>query len=190
MKYKLLKDIVTPQETAKAGTVYREGRYGYICPLSGEGKVYSKNTINDFDEWFAPIEDEWEPWRAEEGDEYCYVEASGKVCSSTDSRHFYDNSRYDTGNYFKTQEGAQAYADFLKAQEIIRRDAKGFKPDWDDINQIKWCGRWRHSTEVLIAESIRQEQSSTIYFKSKEDISESFEKYQDEWKTYLTYERS
>ena len=28
-----------------------------------------------------------------------------------------------------------------------------------------------------------------IYFKSEEDIKESFEKHPEEWKTYLTYEQ-
>ena len=31
--------------------------------------------------------------------------------------------------------------------------------------------------------------NSEIYFQSEEDIKESFEKYPEEWKTYLTYEQ-
>lgn len=92
------------------------------------------------------------------------------------------------GNHFKTKEEAKKYLEYLKAKAIIKQDAKGFKPNWQDTDEDKWCGVWDIIHKEVSTHITWYGQEDTIYFKSKEDVEESFEKHPDEWKTYLTYE--
>ena len=46
------------------------------------------------------------------------------------------------GNIFETKEEAEKYLAYLKAKTIIKKDAKGFKPNWQDTDEDKWCGVW------------------------------------------------
>lgn len=42
------------------------------------------------------------------------------------------------GNYFETELEAEAYIDYLLAREVIKEDARGFKPNWKDDDQPKF----------------------------------------------------
>lgn len=100
------------------------------------------------------------------------------------------------GLLFKTKEEAEKYLEYLKAKAIIRQDAKGFKPDWNDDGEIKYFG-YLHFEKIefgIVAKENkfgreRMNKTTTIYFQSEEDIKDSFEKHYEEWKTYLTYEQ-
>lgn len=77
----------------------------------------------------------------------------------------------------------------MKAKVIIKQDTKGFKPDWKDIAEDKYYGFWDSSAKKLGWIRVSILQDDRIYFETKNDIKESFEKHPEEWKTYLTYER-
>lgn len=92
------------------------------------------------------------------------------------------------GNHFKTKEEAKKYLEYLKAKAIIKQDTKGFKPNWQDTDEDKWCGVWDIIHKEVSTHITWCGQEDTIYFKSKEDVEESLKQHSEEWKTYLTYE--
>lgn len=93
------------------------------------------------------------------------------------------------GNYFETEEEAEKYLEYLKAREVIKKDTKGFKPDWNNLEQIRFYGRWDFQFKIPFRSVSFTQKNATIYFKTVEDIEESFKKHPEEWKTYLTYEQ-
>ena len=176
-KYKLLKDL----PFAKAGEIF-ESRIlddGKEYMFWGEIKV---EEIENFDEWLEEIgELEW----------VYYINAFGGVVDSVRVANLpgVRANLKSTGNYFETEQEAEEYLAYLKAKEVIRQDAKGFKPDWRNTGQYKFFGRLLISSETLDIGYTNSFIEASIYFKSREDIKESFEKHPNEWKTYLTYEQ-
>lgn len=184
-RYRLLKDL----PFAKAGAIFKE----WTGERSGKEEKVLVNTnnltttlwagdIEAFDEWFEEkTEPKWAYHINDHGDSISYIRV-GSLPSS---------ERYlkEIGNYFETKEEAEKYLEYLKAKETIRKDTKGFKPDWNNSNEAKYYGVWnfdREKTEYFAWDVYK---SSDIFFKSIEDIKESFKNHPDEWKTYLTYER-
>ena len=181
-KNKLLKDL----PFAKAGEelylkfsedsefflVYKDTDKAYTAELNPE-------FIDNFDEWFEEIPK-------------CYFSINEfrkevqKVIVGYHPNWVIENLK-SIGLLFETEEEAEDYLDYLNAKETIRKDTKGFKPDWNNSNEAKYYGVWnfdREKTEYFAWDVYK---SSDIFFKSIEDIEESFEKHPEEWKTYLTY---
>ena len=94
----------------------------------------------------------------------------------------------EIGNHFETTKETQECIAYLKARAIIKQDANGFKPNWSNYDH-KFCGAWDLLRNKLFFHPIMTSKQSTIYFRTKEDIEESFRNHPDEWKTYLTYEQ-
>ena len=124
----------------------------------------------------------------DEGFEYFYITSDRFVdgVEPYEKDEYLENRRKAFGNYFKTREEAGDYLAYLKARAIIKQDAKGFKPDWSNYDH-KFCGAWDLLSNRLFFHPIMTAKQSTIYFRTKEDIEESFKKHPDEWKTYLLY---
>ena len=95
----------------------------------------------------------------------------------------------EIGNHFETTKETQECIAYLKARAIIKQDAKGFKPDWQNADEERYCGKWDFDDEIPHISILNIFKAPQIYFKSKKDIQESFKKHPDEWKTYLTYEQ-
>lgn len=174
-RYKLLKDM----PFAKAGDIvemWSDGTMAFI----GEPNLprFNKEDVQMFPLWFEEVED------------YFYITTDGSVwlCSKNKDKEL-DKNRKAIGNYFETIEEAEKYLEYLKAKVIIKQDTKGFKPDWKDIMEDKYYGFWDSSAKKLDWIRISILQDDRIYFETKNDIKESFEKHPEEWKTYLTYER-
>lgn len=197
-RYKLLKNL----PFAKAGTIFRRisfkskdglSDYDYLetnILLEGnqDETVFSIKRnyfINNFDEWFEEIK---------EPEQIYYVDSLGGYVSKLE-KHLLNSfpmliaNLKSIGNYFETREEAGKYLKYLKAKEVIKQDTKGFKPDWNNDDENKYLGFWDLDEDKLdwLPRSIFIE--ATIYFKSREDIEESFDKHPEEWKTYLTYEQ-
>lgn len=184
-KYKLLKDL----PFAKAGEEF------FLKYDMGKRHVSLYKEINDpysirlhedltgnFDEWFEEVLT---------FGEYYYVIDVGHVGYLEDGNYRPNDTlgRMKIGNIFKTQEEAEKYLEYLKAKAIIKQDTKGFKPDWKNLDELKFFGFWNYSTGKADFDHDCSYKTSVVYFKSKEDIKESFEKHPEEWKTYLTYEQ-
>lgn len=197
-RYKLLKNL----PFAKAGTIFRRisfkskdglSDYDYLetnILLEGnqDETVFSIKRnyfINNFDEWFEEIK---------EPEQIYYVDSLGGYVSKLE-KHLLNSfpmliaNLKSIGNYFETREEAGKYLKYLRAKEVIKQDTKGFKPDWNNDDENKYLGFWDLDEDKLdwLPRSIFIE--ATIYFKSREDIEESFDKHPEEWKTYLTYEQ-
>lgn len=180
-QYILKKDI----PFAKAGETFglhRGGIKDYITLFKDNEEVYTikvgENVSEMFDEWFEEIR------------EYFYIDSKGNI----------EYAKYEwneevvedhklIGNYFKTKEEAEKYLEYLKAKVIIQQDTKGFKPNWNDEDERKYYGYWYFENNIIDWKLLYVSKENNIYFKSSEDIKESFEKHPEEWKTYLTYEQ-
>lgn len=93
------------------------------------------------------------------------------------------------GNHFETYEETERHIDYLLAKEVIKEDTKGFKPNWQNAYEQKYYGEWDfndRAPHIGLSTNFKKPQ---IYFKTVEDLRESFEKHPKEWKTYLTYEQ-
>ena len=184
--YRLLKDL----PFAKAGETFglhRGGIKDCITLFKGDKAVYTirvgENVSEMFDEWFEEIK---------EPEEYFIINFLHLIITKTSTDFFAEwviENLKSLGLLFRTREEAEKYLKYLKAKTIIKQDAKGFKPDWEDEEQPKYYGFWNfkeHEPEWSVNYITK---IANIYFKSYEALEESFEKHPKEWKTYLTYEQ-
>lgn len=192
-KYKLLKDL----PFAKAGDILsleRSQEYGYfkLCkdrsnPRSielYEGIV--EGFIDNFDEWFEEIK---EPKIFFTIDIYKskFKEINTDYYSGWSALEV--KNIKDLGLLFKTKEEIDKFIAYLKAKAIIKQDTKGFKPNWNNEGEKKFFGSWDFQRKEVYWNYEYINKYVEIYFKTNEDIEESFEKHSEEWKTYLTYEQ-
>jgi len=197
-RYKLLKNL----PTFKAGEEFFISKSGnliagtprnpkqitvetlYGIPKKIDLMAYAQETLEEFPnilkDWFEELPDL---------NEYFYITDDGNVDFVVEENHNLSKRRRAIGNIFKTKEEAEKYLEYLKAKTIIKQDTKGFKPDWTNYDEQKYLGFWDLDEDKLdwLLRNIFIE--ATIYFKSREDIEESFEKHPEEWRTYLTYGR-
>lgn len=121
---------------------------------------------------------------------YYYIDSMGHI-KSTEAEGYELSYRLRKlmGNYFETYEEAERYTDYLLAKEVIKEDAKGFEPDWDNGWQKKHYGCYSIMGNNLGGDVEYTQKKSTIYFQSEDDLQASFKKHRKEWKTYLTYKQ-
>lgn len=192
-RYKLLKDL----PFAKVGDILsleRSQKYGYfkLCkdrsnPRSielYEGIV--EGFIDNFDEWFEEIK---EPKIFFTIDIYKskFKEINTDYYSGWSALEV--KNIKDLGLLFKTKEEIDKFIAYLKAKAIIKQDTKGFKPNWNNEGEKKFFGSWNFQRKETYWDYEYINKYVEIYFKTNEDIEESFEKHSEEWKTYLTYEQ-
>ena len=192
-RYKLLKDL----PFAKAGDILsleRSQEHGYfkLCkdrsnPRSielYEGIV--EGFIDNFDEWFEEIK---EPKIFFTIDIYKskFKEINTDYYSGWSALEV--KNIKDLGLLFKTKEEIDKFIAYLKAKAIIKQDTKGFKPNWNNEGEKKFFGSWNFQRKEVYWDYEYINKYVEIYFKTNEDIEESFEKHPNEWKTYLTYEQ-
>lgn len=81
-------------------------------------------------------------WRVKNGERYWCITTNGEIASLNDTDHFYDDYRWETGNYFKTEVEAEVYKDRQLAVGRINRRINelnaGWIPNWKDIDEKKW----------------------------------------------------
>lgn len=195
-RYKLLKNL----PTFKAGEEFfisnsgnliagtpenpKTVRVGDVTPTEVNLMAYAKETLEQFPniltDWFEEIE---EPKRI-----YYANDFGCNVANMTeDNNSIIRKSLKLVGNHFETYEEAKVYLEYLKAKAIIKQDTKGFKPDWKNPSQNKIFGYYNLIDKKLCYFAEVDNMESKLYFKTEEDIKESFEKHSKEWRTYLTY---
>ena len=197
-RYKLLKDL----PCAEAGEIFQQGydendKDNVYLFQGALGVKYIKiwlDYIDDFNEWFEEVKE------LELPKEFFYV-LINKIASvnyltysfDEETRQEYRNiveKHKSVDNYFETKEEAEEYLEYLKAKAIIKQDTKGFKPDWSNGYSYVYFGCWNNRRNELYADSTTSnEKYTTIYFKTKKDLLDSFKKHPEEWKVYLTYEQ-
>lgn len=62
-------------------------------------------------------------WRANNQDKYCFVEDSGYIRDTIESYYYCDDFRYDSHNYFRTQEEAEIYARVIETEMLLKKYA-------------------------------------------------------------------
>lgn len=195
-RYKLLKDLPTFNAgdeffISKGGNLIagtpeepKTVRVGEIMPTEVNLMAYAKETLEQFPniltDWFEEIK---EPKRI-----YYANDFGCNVANITENNNsIIRKSLKSVGNHFETYEEAKVYLEYLKAKAIIKQDTKGFKPDWKNPSQNKIFGYYNLIDKKLCYFAEVDNMESKLYFKTEEDIKESFEKHSKEWRTYLTY---
>lgn len=190
-RYRLLKDLpfakageelyIKRQEDGGYFTLYKDLDKMSVCDLH-------EGFIENFDEWFEEVED------TEFYMPVIYADKEGVVANkiSNDSvvyEPLYLNAS-SIGLAFKSKKEAERYIAYLKAKTIIKRDTKGFKPEWNNNGEGRYCGFWdSDDNKPNWKYGLNTPKEPNIYFKSRKDILDSFKKHPEEWKTYLTYDQ-
>ena len=194
MKYRLKKDL----PCAKAGEIFREDydknddNNVYLFQESYGLKQHKicLEDIDNFDEWFEEVEEPKQYFSIN------LLKATVEEIMNTHHSEWAIENMKSIDMLFESRSQAEKYLEYLKAKAIIRQDAKGFKPDWNDDGEIKYFG-YLHFGKIefgIVAKKNKfgrelMNKTTTIYFQSEEDIKDSFEKHYKEWNTYLTYEQ-
>lgn len=137
------------------------------------------------------IKKENKRWRSKNGDIYWLVGSNGKPDWSYELNRDSDSFRYDTHNYFQTEDEAQKYASILETERQLKKfaDEHNNKIDWDNINQEKWRLYYYSCYKVGISSHYWAKESRAIYFSSKEIAQQAIDEIGEEKiKNYLTYE--
>lgn len=94
------------------------------------------------------------------------------------------NAAASIGLSFETEDECRDFIKKMKAYQVIRRDAKGFEPDWEDKGQRKLIGglRGQKLTWYCIYD---WKDLGQIYFETEEDIEKSLKVHRQEWLTLL-----
>lgn len=195
-RYKLLKDL----PFAKAGTVFTRNTfkskdglsdYDYLetsILLDGDQDetafgIKRNYFVNNFDDWFEEIK---------EPEQYYSINILKATVEKVMKTHYSEwavENLKSLGLLFENREEAEKYLEYLKAKVVIKQDAKGFKPDWNNKDEYKYWGYWNFSENGFDYRCDYDGKPTGIVFRSIKDIKESFKKHPEEWKTYLTYEQ-
>lgn len=130
-------------------------------------------------------------WQPKEGEYLYYVDYLGRIRQS----NYTDTYQADETRYrvFKTKEEAEKYAEYIKAEETLKRviaEANaGIVLDWTASNLIKYYINLDTTRDSLsyISSYVLKSQASFMYIKSKELAEKLMKEYEAEFKTYLSY---
>ena len=182
-RYKLLQDL----PFCKAGAIFEKmNDYGTVV-LAPEDCIPRRhmiavNEIQKFDEWFEEIE------RVEHFFMISFLE--NKIIRS--KLKFYDEWAIENlkslGNYFETEQEAEEHLEWLKARAILLKDTKGFKPDWNDEDERKYCVSYDMEYNEFQCNVYRYTKRNDIFFASRDDLKYSLEVHEKEWKIYFGVE--
>ena len=110
-------------------------------------------------------------WRAEETAVYYFTTDTGKVGVSREYLMDVDNIRYDTHNYFKTEEEAEEYANVLETKRQLMKfaDEHNGKINWKDSQTLKYhLYSGEPSAIIMVGHTYNTRFPDTVYFSSKE----------------------
>ena len=199
-RYILLKDLptfkagdeffISEQGNLIAGTPEKPKRVligdgDFITATKVDLMAYAKETLEQFPniltDWFKEIKEQEQFFTID------VLEAKVVGIMKLISLELGFQKIRELGLLFYTKEDAEAHFEYLKAKAIIKQDTKGFKPDWKNPSQNKIFGYYNLIDKKLCYFAEVDNMESKLYFKTEEDIKESFEKHSKEWRTYLTY---
>ena len=153
-----------------------------------EKKLQELQTEIDELKAFKPTE--YKRWRAQRSDVYYHIDDNGFVGFVYEDNDTLDDYRYNTGNYFRTRALAEQHKAYLLALQIIKDDAEGWIPDWEDCSEKKWFGYYNYfSNKLDINYSSSHQIQGVIYFETKKKLQHSQEVHKAEWLTVLGVEQ-
>mgnify|MGYP003537986641 FL=1 len=127
-------------------------------------------------------------WQPNKLDRYFYIHPTNQV--HTALNHYAEDTKY---RVFKTRKEAEKYAEYVKAEETLRRIIaeanEGWLPDWKSVDAIKVEVQLNAHYNIIFAErcASTKRQPNFMYIKSKELAVKLMKKYEVEFKTYLSY---
>ncbi len=201
-RYKLKKDL----PTFKVGQECWLDLDGQLLTRTEEGKiilVYNTIEMKKFPkiltDWFEEIPEQPKTvWDLKGRDKYYSIASDGfittEICKL--ETQYEDGQRIALGNAFLTREEAEKELARRRAKVILERDTKGFKPDWTDESQDRFCvsfylfcgNRTKGHLGHLQVENAKWSITREIYFASQADAEASVKAHPEEWKTYLGVE--
>ncbi len=191
-KYRLKKDL----PTFKAGEVFTIGSDRGLWKDKGEQVpilVYSRQTLARFPDiltdWFEEIPEEPKTvFDLGDGDE-CWIRDIDLKPRKVEWRGTpYDNQLRELGLVFLSREALEKDDARRKAEVILERDTKGFKPNWEDVSN-KYEVYYDYESRELDTECYNTCCShSNLWFESSKDAKASIKNHEKEWKIYLGVE--
>lgn len=134
-------------------------------------------------------------WRADESCLYWFVQNTGIPNCTYEYYRDIDNFRYDTHNYFKSEEEARRYAKVIETERQLKKFAdehngKIDKIDWSDNDSVKHYLCYNYIKQSIFIDSAwARRYPRVIYFSSKEIAQQAMTTIgEDKIKEYLTYE--
>ncbi len=195
MKYKLLKEL----PLYKAGELFHISPNGNLVHTDRGELVCQKNLLKAhpeiLEEWFEKIV---ERPKVELSGQYI-PEYRGKyyaICAGRASivTEYYNYDPMVTekaaalGLSFETKKECQKFIDRLEAYQILRRDTKGFKPDWRD-SKTKYGIYYDYDERRFCVEYYCYcSTHRDLWFETQEDAEASIKAHPNEWKMYLGVE--
>ena len=126
-------------------------------------------------------------WQPKYRDKYYFVNHYGGISEGV------RNINGSLNRVFKTREEAERYAEYVKAEETLRRVIaeanEGIVLDWKNFKENKFEVHLNAKTSELVVEcmSIAKTLPSFMYIKSRQIAEKLIEEYEQEFRTYLSY---
>lgn len=131
----------------------------------------------------------WKPGYCER---YYTVRSDGDVISLVWLEGRFDEGSQAIGNVFKTEESAQAYADYLEAIATVRQDDGVLTPD--DVRKTLARDGTVYTIGInctmLSVERFYNTSAGAVYFDTGYNAKASLDKHPDEWETIANYDWS
>lgn len=200
MKHFILKKDLP---TFKAGDEFYLGESGHLFAKGANGGqdiiAYRNETLAKFPnilkDWFEEIPEKPKTVDDLRTGDKCYIAVTQKyglyIIPATFCEEL-DPLRSVGSCYLTLDDGIKALKK-AKAEAILRRDVKGFEPNWGDGSD-KWEVVYEHSSANytgggLFVNAVNHCQSSSgPYFRCQEDAVASINAHRQEWLTYLGVE--
>lgn len=152
--------------------------------------AYHKETLEKNPEilkdWFEVVPEEYKRWRAGNNGKYWYLDGYGSVDYCYEDIGDEEDNSYDIGNYFRTEEEAEAHKEYLLARQVLLDDAEGGK--WIE-NGENWHAFYNTITETYVRMSgMSYYFPGVIYFKDGENLYKSLKEHEEQWEIVRKYE--
>ena len=129
-------------------------------------------------------------WQPEEGEFYFFLDNFNTIDKIRRASDGLNETRYRS---FKTEAEAKKYAEYSKAEEILRKAIaeanKGWLPDWSTHIEDKWCITIEAGLSKLSETCVKsfKHHPTFMYIKSGKLAAYLMNTYRKEFITYLSY---
>ena len=152
--------------------------------------AYHKKTLEKnpeiLKEWFEVAPEEYKRWRAGNNGKYWYLDGYGSVDYCYEDIGDEEDNSYDIGNYFRTEEEAEVYKEYLLARQVLLDDAEGGKWIEDSKN---WHAFYDTTSETYaIASGMSYYFPGVVCFKNGGSLYKSLKEHEEQWEIVRKYE--
>lgn len=184
--------IPEPEYIVKYNVHFALSRILKIWNKSNPNIVYEWIFYEDFDIYslglnFIQKQKKEYFWKPKEKEQYYYVCSFNDVIIGS----YHKDKIYRP---FKTREEAEEYAEYRKAEEVLREAIananEGWNPDWLNFNEKKYfiyINSGANPALCILDNSRSKHLNSFMYIKSNKKAQKLMKKYKEEFITYLSY---